>query len=71
MENELCQSKMAAAKPEVPISQLVDEIATQCQRLYVDVFEDKICKESFSTAIGQHGKWEIQDGHHETGSTHI
>ena len=46
------KSNMVAFKLEVPISQLIDKIATESQRLY-------IC---FRDADGPHRRSEIQDG---------
>src|SRR5664279_4145453 len=61
---------MAAAKSEVPISQLIDKIATKFQRLPLH-FRIQQLNETNGNTAGCNRKLEIQDGGRQNGSTYI
>src|SRR5664279_1662214 len=62
---------MAAAKPEVLISLLVDKIETKFQRLLLPIFEVPQLRGTNEDTVGCNRKLEIQDGGRQTGSTYI
>ena len=64
-------SKMAASKPEVPISQPIDMIGTRFERLYIYVFEVQLSKRTIKNIARPNWKWEFHDGGLQTGSTHV
>jgi hypothetical protein len=65
------KSKMAASKPEVLISQLVDELVTKFQRLSPFVSEVQQLNASSLIAVRSNRKSEVEDGGLQTGSTYI
>ena len=65
-------SKMAASKPEVPISQHVDMIGKRFQRLYICfVFKVQLSNRAIKKIALPNQKWEFQNGGIKTGSSDI
>jgi len=59
---------MAASKPEVPISKLVDKIGTKVERLCIS-FRGPATQ--IKNIVRPNQKWEIKYGGIQTGSTYI
>jgi len=64
------KSNMAAFKPEVPISKLVNKIGTKVQRLYT-CFRGQLPNDTIKNVVLPNRIKEIQYGDIQNGSTYI
>ena len=70
-ETGTSNSKMATAKPEIIVSQFVDMITRQFQRLEI-CFWERASQQSYSmNHASLNWKWDFQNCGRKTGNTHI